>query len=489
MEFHRLGYPLFLLAVFAASWAVRGSRTARNLLLLGASWGFYAYAGPRFLPLLVGVTAVAWLGAFAVAPGRRGPRGLFLAALIAIELSGLVFFKYWDFVAGTVNAIAGGGAAGGPLPILHLAAVAGISFFSFQAVGYLIDVHRGAIEPERDALAFALFVGFFPQLLAGPIGRAGALLPQWKSVPAFSDRRLSDGLFLVLSGVLKKVVIADFLGTRLVNPAFAYPVGLGWEGVLLATWGFAFQLYGDFAGYSEMAIGSARCLGVDLMQNFDAPYKARNLSDFWQRWHISLSTWIRDYLFLPLSGRAPSRARTLAAAVVAMTLCGLWHGASFAWIAWGALHGAGLGAHQIFLGALRKRFALKKRLDKSKLVRGLSIFVTFHFGCALLLLVRAGDPALQGMVSDLSPGARIEAMLRECLRPSREGGLHFLNAWVVAVLALAAVTHFLPSGWKLALARSWAATPRLVQGAAIVAVAHGLFLVRPDASPFIYTNF
>jgi D-alanyl-lipoteichoic acid acyltransferase DltB (MBOAT superfamily) len=489
VEFHRLGYPLFLLAVFAATQAVRGRRTARNLILLIGSYAFYAFADPRFPALLAGVTCVAYFGAPHVAPSRGGRRPATLLALVATSLSGLLFFKYWDFAASTANAVMAGFGKADRLPVLHLAAVAGVSFYTFQAVGYLVDVYRGEVEPETDFVAFALFTGFFPQLLAGPIGRAGRLLPQWKREYEYSDENVSTGLFLILSGAAKKILIGDFLGTRLVNPAFGYPTGIGAPGVLLAVYGFAFQLYGDFAGYSEMAIGSARCLGIHLPENFSAPYRSRNVTEFWNRWHISLSTWIRDYVFLPISGRNPGRGRSLVSAILAMTLCGLWHGASFAWIAWGFLHGLGLAIHQTFVAALRKRFALKKRLDRSVPARAVAIVITFHFCCLGLLIVRGGDPVLQGTATVGEALGKLRILLAELFRMPREGGLFFVNTTIVAALACAVVSHAVPGRWKASLAARWRGLPRLAQGAILGICILLLYVARPDTSPFIYTNF
>ncbi|HKE01957.1 MAG TPA: MBOAT family O-acyltransferase [Planctomycetota bacterium] len=485
MEFHRLGYPLFLLATFGAALLAGRSRARRNAVLLAASALFYASLEPRFVALLAGVTFVAYVGAPFVAPKsgapeRGGPRRAILALLIALELSGLVVVKYAGFVARTVNDALAALGSGGHLPVLEGVAIVGVSFYTFQAIGYLVDVYRGALPPERDLPAFALFVGFFPQVLAGPIGRATALLPQWKSEPRFSERRLSDGLFLLLSGAAKKVLIGDFLATRLVDPAFAHPGGVGALGMWLASYGFAFQLYGDFAGYSEMAIGSARCLGIDLPVNFDAPFRARSIQELWQRWHISLSTWIRDYVFLPMQGRSPSRARTYAAAIGSMGLCGLWHGASFAWIGWGLLHGTALALHQAWTSFLRKRFALKKRLAKSAPWRALSIALTFHFFVASLLVVRTD--AVFG-------GASLATIASELVSAPRGDGAWFLNVWVAAALALAAATHFLPGRAKLALAARFAAIPRPVQGGLLAASALALFVARPSSSPFVYTNF
>ncbi|MFN0205765.1 MAG: MBOAT family O-acyltransferase [Planctomycetota bacterium] len=489
MEFHRLGFPLFLLGVFVASAIVNKSRNARNLVLLLASYAFYSYADPKYTLLLAAVTIIAFVGAPFLSAARTGNRKLTLAVLITIELSGLAFFKYFDFAAGSINSLLASFGSGAPLPILHVAAVAGVSFYTFQAVGYLIDVYRGEVEPERDFLAFALFVGFFPQLLAGPIGRAKILLPQWKAQPDVNDSVISTGTFLILSGALKKILIGDFLGTRLVNPAFGYPTGIGAPGVLLGTYGFAFQLYGDFAGYSEMAAGSARIFGIHLPINFNAPYRARNLTDFWNRWHISLSTWIRDYVFLPISGRNPSRARSLISAIVSMTLCGLWHGASFAWIGWGFIHGVGLAIHQTFVASLRKRFALKKKLDKSTPFRAVSILVTFHFCCIGLFLVRGGDPVLQGVASASEAYGKLRIMCSELLQMPRGEGMFFLNTTVIVAFLLAIASHAFPGTWKLKLADAWRATPRIAQGAFLAITVLLLYIVRPNVSPFIYTNF
>jgi hypothetical protein len=293
----------------------------------------------------------------------------------------------------------------------------------------------------------------------------------------------------MISGAAKKVLLGDFLGTRLVSPAFAHPEGIGAPGVALGVVGFAFQLYGDFAGYSEIAIGSARCLGIRLATNFDAPYRARSVQEFWQRWHITLSFWIRDYVFLPLCGRGPSRARALAAAVASMTLCGLWHGASAAWIAWGAWHGVGLAVHQVWVAALRRRLALKRRLDASAWARGVSRAATFAFCCAGLFVVRGADPVLSGAAGEGEAWARFGRLLSEALRAPSGDGVFFAAPLSLFVLALAIASHAFPGRWKLAAANAWASTPRLLQGASVVVVVHALFLVRPDRSPFLYTNF
>lgn len=504
MEFHRLGFPLFLLVVYAAAAAARGSRVARNIILLCASYAFYAFADPRFVILLALVTIIAFLAGPGLAPvpagmPDSGARKVRLFGSVALLLSSLAFFKYWDFLATSLNGLLDLLGKVEMMPVLHLTAVAGVSFYTFQVIGYLVDVYRGEVPPERDFLAFALFAGFFPQILAGPIGRATKLLPQWKAEPAVTDRCISDGLFLVLSGALKKVLIGDFLGSRIVQPAFQFPTGIGWIGVCAATVGFAFQLYGDFAGYSEMAIGSARCFGIRLPQNFDAPYRSRNVSEFWNRWHISLSTWIRDYVFLPIAGRAPSRARTLVSGIVSMTLCGLWHGASFAWIAWGFIHGVALGIHQLFLGALRRRFALKKKLDKSVVFRISATLVTFIFCCIGLLVVRGGDPVLQGMPDASAALQKLQVMFSELFRAPRGDGAFFLYTTsadgaialrlAVAGIALAVATHAVPGSWKLKMAGGFAAAPRMLQGAMAAAVIVLLYIARPNVSPFIYTNF
>ncbi len=311
-------------------------------LLLAASVAFYTTFDVRYVTLLLGVTAVAYGGGLAVggaADDRR--RRLLCGVGVALVLSALIVFKYFDFFAASLSsALAPLGLASGPLfPRLNLAAVAGLSFYTFSCVSYLADVHARRIRAERHAGRFALYVAFFPKILAGPIERAEPFLAQIRRGPAFDDRRVTSGLQLMLWGLFKKVVIADrlavFVTAAYAQPAFAPPADL-----LLATYFFAFQLYCDFSGYSDIAIGASRVLGIDLMENFRRPYLSTSVPEFWaRRWHLSLAAWFRDYLYIPLGGSRASAPRVTVNVMAVFLVSGLWHGAAWTFVIWGGLNG------------------------------------------------------------------------------------------------------------------------------------------------------
>ncbi len=329
---------VFLPAVALLYYAVAGSVRGRQWLLIGASLIFYGWWDVRFVVLPVSQIAATWVLALAhERTGRRAP----LVAGVALNLASLGTFKYLDFILGSV-----GTAIGVALPRPSIILPIGISFFSFQLISYLVDRMRGhaPIYPFRP---FALFVLLYPHLIAGPIVRHNELVPQFALDPRRSGiwQRIGTGLVIFTVGLAKKVLLADTLGA-MVDPLFAdarmHALNLGeaWSAAL----GFSFQLFLDFSAYTEMAIGSALIFGLVLPENFRRPYLAVDIRDFWRRWHISLSTFIRDYLYIPLGGSRHGPARYLMATVITMALCGLWHGAGWTYVAWGLWHGLGLVA-------------------------------------------------------------------------------------------------------------------------------------------------
>jgi D-alanyl-lipoteichoic acid acyltransferase DltB (MBOAT superfamily) len=321
-----------------------------RLFLLAASLFFYGYWNPLYLVLILFSVTVTWAGALLM-EGRSGTfRKLILALAVGLNLGVLFFFKYYNFFAETFYGLGTGlgfGTAGGFAPLRVLLPV-GISFYTFQALGYSIDVFRGTVRAERSLAVYALFVAFFPQLVAGPIERTGHLLPQFRAVRSFDYERVTSGLRLAAWGMFKKVAIADRLAVY-VNAVFDAPAGYPASSLALAVFFFTFQIYCDFSGYSDIAVGTARVLGFDLSVNFNAPYFARSVKDFWRRWHISLSTWFKDYLYIPLGG---SRTRRAALNVlITFVISGLWHGAAWHFVFWGLLH----GLFQISEGVIRGR--------------------------------------------------------------------------------------------------------------------------------------
>jgi D-alanyl-lipoteichoic acid acyltransferase DltB (MBOAT superfamily) len=347
VEFNSIAYLVFLAATLAGFFAL--PRGARAGLLVLASLGFYAAWSVPLTGLIVVSAVIDYTAARQIhaseAPGRRR---LFLLLSVAVNLGLLGFFKYTNFLRDTALALAGWPAG----EALAIVLPPGISFYTFQTMSYTIDVYRRQLAPARSFTRFLLFVSFFPQLVAGPIERAGHLLGQFEQVvrARFSADNFLTGARMIAWGIFKKVCVADPCA-RLVDGVYAAPADFdGWS-VVVATYAFTLQIYFDFSAYSEIARGSARLLGVDLMRNFDQPYLARDISEFWRRWHISLSTWFRDYVYLPLGGSRGGRAATLRNLVVTMFLSGLWHGAAWNFVLWGLYHGALLLVHALVRGA------------------------------------------------------------------------------------------------------------------------------------------
>jgi len=340
---------LFFLAVFAVHWGLRGARS-RKLWLLAASYAFYAGWDARFLFLILASTLVDYGCGRAMGrhPERRARRPWLVVSLIS-NLGLLGFFKYFDFFVESAAAFSGW--LGIPVSVSSLGILlpVGISFFTFQTMSYSIDVYRGRLAPRRDPVDFALFVAFFPQLVAGPIVRAVEFLPQLDSPRRFAEHvAVRSSLVLFLVGFVKKACVADGVG-HVVDPVFAEPALYSAAAAWIAVALYHVQIYCDFSGYSDMAIATAGLLGYRLPDNFNFPYFSRGIGEFWRRWHITLATWMRDYLFLPLVGRSPSPARRTLSLFLTMALCGLWHGAGWQFVSFGSLHGVYLVAEELWV--------------------------------------------------------------------------------------------------------------------------------------------
>lgn len=346
MAFNSFQYAVFLALVFFTYRAL--GRRGQNLLLLAASYLFYAFWDWRFLSLLVVSTVVDFI------IGRRlrlaaGPaRTRLLATSMVVNLGILGFFKYFGFFADSFAGMLSQFGLEASVPTLQIILPVGISFYTFQTMSYTIDIYRGQMEPTDDWLSFAVFVAFFPQLVAGPIERARRLLPQFEVERLPAQRaQIVSGLYLIAVGLFKKVVLADAVAP-VVEEAFSGAQTAGWLQLLIGIYAFSLQIYGDFSGYSSIARGSARLFGIELMVNFDQPYLSRNITQFWRTWHISLSTWLRDYLYIPLGGNRGGRLATYRNLMLTMLLGGLWHGAAWVFVVWGFLHGLYLSAHRRF---------------------------------------------------------------------------------------------------------------------------------------------
>ena len=403
-------------------------------LLLVASLYFYAAFSARYLLLLIGITLIAYLDGLAMgASAGRRRRRLILAAGVVLVVGALLVFKYYDFVGGTLEAwlVNLGLASAAPVfPRLGLVVAVGLSFYTFSCVSYLADVHAARLPPERHLGHFALYVSFFPKLLAGPIERAQPFLAQIRRPVAFSAAGVSLGLRLMLWGLFKKAVIADrlaaFVDAAYAQPAFSPPADL-----VLGTYFFAFQLYCDFSGYSDMAIGAAKVLGVDVMENFRRPYFSTSVPEFWsRRWHLSLATWFRDYMYIPMGGSRRSRLRQYANVMAVFLVSGLWHGANWTFVVWGGVN----GLYQVFsLMTRRVREQVAGAVTMPPAVRAvLRGLLTFHLILVTWVFFRAAS--LSDATSVLSRVVTSLASLPRSLQVRVASGEIVLSLGLIAVL-------------------------------------------------------
>ncbi len=353
MLFNSIEFAIFLPIVFLLYWFVFGKNLKlQNLFIVVASYVFYGWWDWRFLVLLAFTSLFSYASGLAIEKYRDTPRKAKTANIlnIVINLVILGIFKYYNFfVTSFADAFLGGKTDG---LLLKVILPVGISFYTFKALSYSIDVFRGKLEPTRDVIQYCAYVGFFPQLLAGPIERATNLLPQLEKPRTFDYETGVDGLRQILWGLFKKMVIADNCAVYVDRIFSTYQTQSG-STLLLAAIFFAFQIYGDFSGYSDMAIGTGKLFGFKTMKNFNMPYFSRDIAEFWRRWHISLTTWFRDYVYIPLGGSRCSKAKIVRNTFVIFLLSGLWHGANWTFIVWGAFH-AFLFLPLILMGKNRK---------------------------------------------------------------------------------------------------------------------------------------
>jgi D-alanyl-lipoteichoic acid acyltransferase DltB (MBOAT superfamily) len=480
-------YGVFLIATFAIFWLLRGHRLPRAIFLVLASYGFYFYGtyaaaledkpplGPIGWSILclavifVGSTIDFQIGRTLAKTENPRKRKALLLVSIFYYLGVLSIFKYFNFAADTITAALN--AAGVHVSRVHLRIVLpfGISFFTFETMSYTIDVYRRQIEPAKRYLDYLLFVCFFPHLVAGPIVRPNQMLPQLEREPVYDGTQQARGLWLIATGLAKKMIIGDTLSMILVNRVFDNPERFSGLESLFAVYGYAVKIYADFSGYTDVAIGSALLFGYELPQNFDAPYTARNLQDFWRRWHISLSTWLRDYLYIPLGGgKGPSWFiyRNL---LLTMVLGGLWHGASWNFVIWGALHGVALALVRVWQ---RARGAESGSIAR----RAFSIFLTFQYVCFAWIFFKA------------KTFAHATLLIHRIVT----GGFSTTNLPLkaVALVALGMGLHFLPKKTDERVRDVFLRAPVLVQGIVLAAAAMGIHVAstaKPE--PFIYGQF
>jgi len=339
--FNSLVFWLFLPLVFIIYWELQRCRLrVQNLFLLAASYVFYGWWDWRFLLLIVASSLTDYVAGLKIHGAKTdGRRKAFLGLSLLVNLGLLGFFKYFNFFIGSTARLLMAFGMEPHLPVLNVILPVGISFYTFQTLSYTIDIYRGKVEPTRDFVAFFTFVSFFPQLVAGPVERAKNFLPQFLRRRHFSRMEATDGLRQVIWGLLKKMVVADSIAAA-VDMVFSRSGELDWLSLLIGGTFFSVQIYCDFSGYTDIAIGTARLFGFRLMRNFAYPYFSRNLAEFWSRWNISISSWFKDYVYIPLGGSRVSRTRHIVNLVITFTVSGLWHGAAWTFIIWGFAHGA-----------------------------------------------------------------------------------------------------------------------------------------------------
>ncbi|GGH37826.1 hypothetical protein IA57_05285 [Mangrovimonas yunxiaonensis] len=382
MLFNSIDFAIFFPIVFVLYWIVAKNLALRNALILVASYIFYGWWDWRFLFLIVISTLVDfYVGKRLYGTDKLTKRKQLLFISLFVNLGFLIYFKYTNFFIETfVDSFS---LFGKKLEAstLNIILPVGISFYTFQTLSYTIDIYRKQLKPTNNLLAFSAFVAFFPQLVAGPIERASHLLPQFYRTYKFNYKLVKSGLLLMAFGLFKKMVIAD-RAALYVNEVYNNVDDYGGVGYAYATILFAFQIYCDFSGYSDIAIGLGRTMGFDLMKNFDSPYISKSLTEFWRRWHISLSTWFRDYLYIPLGGNKKGKFRTYSNIFIVFVVSGLWHGAALTFVIWGAIHGAILMIEKGSLSYRKRVFAklgLLKNTFSNHLFFGLIIFVIVCF--------------------------------------------------------------------------------------------------------------
>jgi alginate O-acetyltransferase complex protein AlgI len=474
MLFPTITFALFLTLVLAVHTVLLSRPKAWKFAMLTASYVFYGWWDWRFLSLIWLSTVVDYLTGRAIyATEDQQRRRLWLWCSLTTNLGILGFFKYANFFVDQFIELFGSLGIDASAGSLRIILPVGISFYTFQTMSYSIDIYRRILKPTDQLLDFALFVGFFPQLVAGPIVRARDFLAQL----ATDDRRPIDSglaIRLILGGLFKKMVLADVLGAELVDGIFANPDSATGPETLLAIYGYALQIYGDFSGYSDIAIGVALLLGFRFPANFNQPYRALSLRDFWRRWHISLSSWLRDYLYIGLGGSRRGRARTMRNLLATMVLGGLWHGAGWTFVLWGLLHGVGLVVERIIWPESDPTTA--SRFSGSRVGRTIRGLITFHIVCAAWVLFRSVnlDRAIEVFGALGGPW----------------GSLPTVSLGVTLLLVIGTATQLVPQG-RTNVWWEWAAgLPVLVQAAGITAAILTFDLLSPDGvKPFLYFAF
>ncbi len=474
MLFPTIDFAIFFAVAFAANWLLNPYPRAWKLAMLAASYLFYSWWDWRFVFLLAASSAIAHFGAVAVTRARDPRRRkVALASALTGHLGLLGWFKYYGFLSTNIDNAFHAMSAGRLVPLLQVTLPVGISFFTFMGMSYVVDVYQGKIQRARP-VDLAVYLSFFPHLVAGPIVRGGELLPQIRRRRDPSGIDLPRAMWLIAAGLAKKVVLSSYVATAIVDPVFQAPRAHTSLEILFAIYGYAVQIYADFSGYTDIAIGLALLLGFRFPDNFDAPYTARNLQDFWKRWHMTLSRWLRDYLYIPLGGNRGSELFVARNILITMILGGLWHGAAWTFVAWGAVHGVG----QVIGHARRQRRigAGLGPLADGPVRAWFQRLATFHIVCLGWVFFRADS---------FSTAWTILWRL-----VTAWGRAPLVNPLVVLAVIAGIGTQFVPGDLVGRLQGLFARQRLAVQGLALGVVLLAITTLGPaGVAPFIYFRF
>ncbi len=456
----------FLPIVLAGWWGLSRWRTPRLAFLTGASWFFYAWWDWRYLPVLIGATSIDYVAGLLIArTENEARRRALLTVSLATNVGILAYFKFAGFFFGSLNGIGSALGLGAALPALHIVLPIGISFYTFNSMSYTIDIFRRRVEPTHEILEYTTFVALFPHLVAGPIVRFVDLGPQLDELtPRLTSDTAARGVFLISCGLVKKLLVADQLSPY-VSSLYANHAHLGLVSGWAAAVGYSLQLYFDFSGYADMAVGLACLLGFRFPQNFNSPFKALNISDFWRRWHISLSSWFRDYLFIPLGGSQRGARRTVLNLMLTMFLAGLWHGAAWTFVVWGLVHGVFLAGH-----------AVLRKAGWTPASAAINRTVTFLLVCAAFVIFRSPNLGAAGDVLASMAGAH-------GLDSNAQLALLVPARFAVLMGALLVFVNVVPNTWQIEL------RPRAWQGMAVGLAAAIAVMTISQPHPFLYFQF
>ena len=451
-------YFIFLCGVFALYWTLFRSRAASLGLLLLANYFFYAKWDVWYVALIPAASSIDYFIGIGLQDSRSPAlRRWLVTASVVMNIGLLLTLRYASVWQKEIHSA------------WHWSLPLSLSFYAFQALTYTIDLYRGDAKGTRSYLAHLTAVSFFPTTLAGPITRVSTLIKQLEQRKPLLETEGSRALFLIAMGLIKKFMIADYLASNLVNRVFDFPNLYTGGEVLLAVYAYAVQIYCDFSGYTDIAIGSALLLGIQLPINFNRPYAAENIADFWRRWHISLSNWLRDYLYFSLPGKR-GKVMPYVNLVITMVLGGLWHGASWSFAVWGALHGIGLATARLWQSQQGRSVAT------STLSRSVRIVVTFHFVAFALIFFRAPD-----LTSAWAVLSRIASL---------SFSFSNVSAPLLLVLAVGLLAHYIPKLWYEKSLEFFVKAPFYAQAAVLLLLVFGLqSVISSGATPFIYTKF